>query len=103
MLDAIPDGAKCVAPYTDRRMCFEEVLDGFLRPDRFAGDAVYLIPSFPASQAAELYPLLQTLNKEARCKFYEGVVLKRATALYPMQSLSATRETTDWVKHRWHF
>jgi len=45
----------------------------------------------------------QGLNGEARCEFYEGIVMKHTTAAYPAQSISAERETTDWVKHRWHF
>lgn len=103
VLDAIPDGANRTAPYTDRRLCLEAVLDGFLRPDCFATDSVYLIPSFPESHAAQLWGLLQQLNRDAKCDFYEGLVAKRTNAPYPTQSLSSTRETTDWVKHRWHF
>lgn len=103
VLDAIPDPPHREAPYTRRRLCLEPALAGCLRPDGIAADSIYLIPSFPAQTIAELWLLTQTLNAEAGCEFYEGVVSKRTTAPYPRQLLSATRETADWVKHRWHF
>lgn len=32
---------------------------------------------------------------------FEGVVLKRADSLYPMQTVRPDIECGDWVKHRW--
>lgn len=90
-------------PYGKRRAYLEEILPVRLSPRTFDPDRLYLIPSYPADQATDLYALLQTLNREAGCDFYEGVVMKRITALYPRQLISPSRETTDWVKHRWHF
>ncbi|MEA3207655.1 MAG: bifunctional non-ous end joining protein LigD [Chthoniobacter sp.] len=103
VLDAIPDAPHREAPYTDRRLCLEAALETFIRPACCAADSIYLIPSYDAPKIGELWELLRTLNAEAACDFYEGVVSKRTTASYPLQLLSATRETTDWVKHRWAF
>lgn len=89
--------------YAERRAFFE-TLPTFLRPALCKPDSIYLIPSYDqALHELELYELLKTLNAESRCEFYEGVVMKRTTAPYPSQLISPTRETTDWVKHRWHF
>ena len=39
-------------------------------------------------------------NRELRCDFFEGVVMKRAESIYPVQLRSATEEYPRWVKHR---
>ncbi|MGB8166154.1 MAG: hypothetical protein WCF18_01600 [Chthoniobacteraceae bacterium] len=91
------------APYLERRAYLESALQGHVRPASHEPDSISLIPSFDADKATELYELLKTMNAEARCEFYEGIVMKRTTASYPNQLINPTRETTDWVKHRWHF
>jgi hypothetical protein len=34
------------------------------------------------------------------CDFFEGVVMKRADSIYPVQLRSATEECRGWCKHR---
>ncbi len=49
----------------------------------------------------ELYRRLRYLNTRWACPFYEGVVAKRITELYPLQLRSPNQEFVGWVKHRW--
>ncbi|MEA3207830.1 MAG: dependent ligase domain [Chthoniobacter sp.] len=103
VLDVIPSRPHASASYTERRAWLEALLAPEIRPAAFEPDSIYLIPSLPAAEAGELWLQLQELNAKARCEFYEGIVMKRTTAAYPSQLISAARETTDWVKHRWPF
>ena len=42
-------------------------------------------------------------NRQSAADFYEGIVMKRVDAAYPMQLRSPHLETPYWVKHRWKF
>lgn len=68
-----------------------------------AAGAVYLCPAYPAHQAGPLYAALKEWNTLLGCEFYEGIVLKKADAPYPIQLRDPERATHTWVKHRWHF
>ena len=103
VLDAIPSRPHAATPYSERRRWLEAVLATPIPPASFEPDSIYLVPSYPAEKTAELWEFLKECNCGARCDFYEGVVMKRTRAAYPAQLISADRETTDWVKHRWHF
>lgn len=46
--------------------------------------------------------LLNTTGNPAN-NFYEGVVMKKASAPYPIQLRSESELTRAWVKHRWEF
>ena len=61
---------------------------------------VGLTPSFLAADSASLYNHLREINRLWGCDFYEGVVMKRAGSIYPVQLRSATEEYRGWVKHR---
>jgi len=64
-------------------------------------DRVFIPPSHPARDAAELYEDLKRANTTLGCEFYEGIVMKAGGSPYPKQLLSPDRETHTWVKHRW--
>jgi ATP-dependent DNA ligase len=49
----------------------------------------------------ELYRQLRQLNARWRCQFYEGLVAKRSTDVYPVQLRSPNAEFVGWIKHRW--
>lgn len=104
VLDVIPTRAFAATPYSKRRIWLQAVLPHLSVPPLCCqADSLYLIPSAVSGAAANYYAMLQKQNAEARCEFYEGIVMKRVTAPYPAQLIKPTRETTDWVKHRWHF
>jgi hypothetical protein len=77
----------------------------------FSGDTKHPVPCSVAvltpshrveSQADALpfYERLRTANRGLGCDFFEGVVMKRADSIYPMQLRSATEECRGWMKHR---
>jgi ATP-dependent DNA ligase len=49
----------------------------------------------------ELYRQLRRLNARWGCPFYEGLVAKRITDVYPVQLRSPNEDFVGWVKHRW--
>lgn len=55
------------------------------------------------SHTMNLWTALEKRNNELGIKFYEGVVMKRVDATYPMQNRSENEKTTAWVKHRWNW
>jgi hypothetical protein len=50
-----------------------------------------------------LWNELKEFNRKVGVEFYEGIVMKRADSLYPVQLRSSKEETREWVKHRWEF
>lgn len=106
VLDAIPKSGMPI--YTVRRALLESliscdpVFDGdSSRP--VPSGAVVLTPTRRAdSHAAALafYQRLRAANRKLGCDFFEGVVMKRAESIYPVQLRSATEEFRGWVKHR---
>jgi len=66
-------------------------------------DSVLLTPSIDDKDGAalRLYESLRTINQTAKADVFEGVVMKRAESLYPVQLRSATEESRAWIKHRW--
>ena len=106
VLDVIPETG---APsYEQRRVMLESLLP---MDAVFSGDAtrqvpcgaVVLAPTMRvASQADALafYQRLREANRALRCDFFEGVVMRRADAAYPVQLRSATEEFRGFVKHR---
>lgn len=52
------------------------------------------------ADALAFYQRLHEANRALRCDFFEGVVMKRAESLYPVQLRSATEECRGWCKHR---
>lgn len=66
-----------------------------------ARETVYSVPQYTDGLAH--YAECREFNDELGCPFYEGVVAKRADALYPIQLRSAETEFPFWMKHRWAF
>lgn len=67
--------------------------------DRPKDNALYRAPSY--EDAKTLWTRTAEANKILHAEFYEGIVAKRAESPYPIQKISASRETADWIKHRW--
>jgi ATP-dependent DNA ligase len=96
LLDLIIDGT-----YLERRRILEKIgLDAPSDPQKFRNDALYVAPAVHWAFAPTLYKKLQAENASAGLPFYEGIVAKKADALYPVQRIGAERETTVWIKHR---
>jgi ATP-dependent DNA ligase len=49
----------------------------------------------------ELYRQLRRLNARWSCQFFEGLVAKRSSDVYPVQLRSPNAEFVGWIKHRW--
>lgn len=67
------------------------------------GGAVVLTPTMRADShpdALAFYQRLREANRALRCDFFEGVVMKRAESIYPVQLRSASEEFRGFVKHR---
>ncbi len=105
VLDVIPESG---APsYEHRRAMLETIIP---TDAVFSGDtsravpcgAVVLTPTLQVDQADALafYQRLREANRALRCDFFEGVVMKRADSIYPVQLRSATEEFRGFVKHR---
>ena len=106
VLDVIPETG---APsYEQRRVMRESLLP---MDAVFSGDAtlqvpcgaVVLAPTIRAESHADalaFYQRLRDANRALRCDFFEGVVMRRADAAYPVQLRSATEEFRGFVKHR---
>jgi hypothetical protein len=65
-------------------------------------DSLYVPPIYRDAQKAWNLALAER-NRESTADFYEGIVMKRVDAVYPMQLRSPHVETPAWVKHRWKF
>jgi len=62
-----------------------------------------LLPPNRFDDVCKTWKVLQQLNAETNCEFYEGLVAKRVDSIYPIQIHSPEREFPFWVKHRWRF
>ena len=106
VLDVVPESG---APgYEERRAMLESLVD---TDAVFSGDAsrsvpcgvVVLTPTMRADSHADalaFYRRLCEANRALRCDFFEGIVMKQADSIYPVQLRSATEECRGWVKHR---
>jgi len=94
------------ATYLERR----EFLSSLIETERlslgewstFPSGALVLPPSLRDEGDAvhALYNSLKERNRALRCDFFEGVVMKRASAPYPIQLRSDSEESRVLVKHR---
>jgi hypothetical protein len=65
--------------------------------------ALALPPTMRADSLADalaFYHRLRAANRTLGCDFFEGVVMKRADSIYPVQLRSPEEEYRGWVKHR---
>jgi len=106
VLDVVPvAGTPC---YEQRRAMLESLLptDAVFSGDRACAvpcGSVVLTPTLRADSQADalaFYQRLRAANRALGCDFFEGVVMKRAESIYPVQVRSATEEFRGWVKHR---
>ena len=106
VLDVIPESGTPI--YTARRAMLESLLpcdpvfDGDTSRPVPCGAVVLTHARRIDSHAAALavYQRLRDANRVLGCDFFEGVVMKRADSIYPVQMRSATEEFRGWVKHR---
>jgi hypothetical protein len=106
VLDVVPESG--TRSYERRRALLETLLP---MDAVFSGDtsravpcgAVVLTPTLRADSHADalaFYQRLRAANRALGCDFFEGVVMKRADSIYPVQLRSATEEFRGWAKHR---
>jgi len=105
VLDMLPESG--TPSYEQRR----EMLQTIIPTDTvYSGDAsrpvlcgaVVLTPMMRLDSHADalaFYKRLRKANRVFACDFFEGVVMKRADSIYPVQLRSATEECRGWVKH----
>ena len=106
VLDFVPESG---APtYEQRRATLESVIQS---NPVFSGDTTHSVPCGTViltpnhrvtsqSDALAFYEMLRVTNRVLHCDFFEGVVMKRANSIYPVQLRSATEECRGWCKHR---
>lgn len=107
VLDAIPAGPNFRPSYQQRRAFLESLR---IPQERFSSGIhegeprpLLLTASVPAcSQNAvlEFYHGLREANLTLKTPLFEGVVMKRGDAPYPVQLRSSTEKCRDLVKHR---
>ena len=106
VLDVIPESG--TPSYEQRRAMLESLLpcdpvfDGNTSRPAPCG-AVVLTPTMRAASHAEalaFYQRLREANQALCCDFFEGVVMKRAGSVYPVQLRAVTEKCRGWVKHR---
>jgi len=106
VLDVVPEFG--TPSYEQRRTMLETIIP---TDAVFSGDtlrpvpcgAVMLTPTIRADShgdALAFYQRLRDANRTLRCDFFEGVVMKRAGSIYPLQLRSATEGCRGWCKHR---
>ena len=106
VLDAIPESG--TPSYEQRRAILESLLpcDPVFDGDQLRAvpcGAVVLTPARRVdshADALDYYQRLRDANRVLGCDFFEGVVMKRAHSIYPVQLRSATEECRGWCKHR---
>ena len=106
VLDVVPESG---APsHEQRRVLLESLI---LSDTVFSGEtsrampcnSVVLTPTMRAhsqSDALAFHKRLRAANRALGCDFFEGVVMKRAASVYPVQMRGPTEEFRGWVKHR---
>jgi ATP-dependent DNA ligase len=106
VIDAVPESSTPI--YTARRAMLESLLPC---DPVFDGDTSRPVPCgtvalTPArhvhshADALAYYRRLRDANRALGCDFFEGVVMKRADSLYPVQLRGTTEQCRGWVKHR---
>jgi ATP-dependent DNA ligase len=106
VLDFVPESG---APtYEQRRTVLESLLQS---NTVFSGDTKHPVPCgvvaltpnhrvASQSDALAFYERLRAANRVLGCDFFEGVVMKRADSIDPVQLRSDTEECRGWIKHR---
>jgi ATP-dependent DNA ligase len=87
-------------PYTDRRQALTGALPTLPLYDWPRENTVHVVTSSPDAQDVYTGAHITNLEILAGVDFYEGIVMKRAASSYPIQLVSASRESPHWIKHR---
>ena len=106
VLDVVPESG--TPNYERRRAMLETIMptDAVFSGDTsrpVSSGAVVLTPTLRVdshAKALTFYQRLRAANRALGCDFFEGVVMKRADSIYPVQLRSATEEYPRWCKHR---
>lgn len=107
VLDGIPHDPTFAPSYAERR----EFLESLRIPQEpfssglHDGDAAPLLLTTSRmvttqNESLAFYHSLRQANHGLQAEFFEGVVMKRADAAYPVQLRSSTEETPCLIKHR---
>jgi ATP-dependent DNA ligase len=108
LLDAIPQDAQFTPSYAERRQFLESLripLEPF-SSGLHAGDEPPLLLTTSCmvtsqNESLAFYQSLRQSNRALGAEFFEGVVMKRADAAYPVQLRSPLEECRAMMKHRW--
>ncbi len=107
LFDAISTDPMFTPSYTERRAFLESLRIPQERFSRGINDpdapSLLLTTSLLASHHNEVLAFYQNLhaaNRKLACEFFEGVVMKRGDAAYPVQLRSSTEECRATMKHR---
>ena len=103
VFDFIPSEVGRAQPLARRKEVLEQLLQMHDHTQPPCPDNLYGVRAHHPAQveARALYQVLKDLNIRWGCPFYEGLVAKRLTDPYPVQSRSPSQEFVGWVKHRW--
>jgi ATP-dependent DNA ligase len=107
LLDAIPQDAQFTPSYAERRQFLESLripLEPF-SSGLHAGDEPPLLLTTSRmvtsqNESLAFYQSLRQSNRQLGAEFFEGVVMKRADAAYPVQLRSPLEECRAMMKHR---
>lgn len=107
VLDSIPSDLMFTPGYAERREFLESLR---LPQETFSGGfhegetAPLLLTTSRMvtcpNESLAFYHSLRQANRSLGAEFFEGVVMKRADAPYPVQMRSSTEESRAWIKHR---
>jgi ATP-dependent DNA ligase len=87
-------------PYTDRRQALTDALPTLALYSWPRDNTVVIPQSSTDPEACYIAAHKTNLEILAGVDFYEGIVMKRAASSYPIQLVSASRESPHWIKHR---
>jgi hypothetical protein len=91
VLDVIIRGV----PYEERKaMAAEHFPVAPMNPSLIESNKVYVSPY--VADGEMLYEDLRPYSG-----FFEGIVMKKSQSMYPFQLRTSSKETPDWVKHRY--
>ena len=93
------------APYQDRQTVLKVSIPNVHKVDEIPSrDQLYVPTSYDLSSKDEANywdNQLREFNYKHDVEFYEGWVGVRAWSPYPIQLISPSKKSSDWIKHRW--
>lgn len=61
---------------------------------------LHLVPRFSEEFVEEMWGGLHLMNQQWGAPLYDGIILKKSTALYPLNNSSVNHQTHIWHEHR---